>query len=192
MKTRKHAAYDFVVIGGGLAGICAAVTAARQGSAPPWCRTVRCSGGNASTEIRVPPVGASQCNFAYSRETGLIEELFLNNLHRNPTWCPEGWNLELETLVRNEPNARPLPQLRGLRGGHGSAGWRTGSEHASRPTARSTETWHRVRGPLFCRLLRRRRGRLAGGRGVPHGRGGAFRIRRTDVPRRGRPATRWA
>lgn len=59
-------------------------------------------GGNASTEIRVPPVGANQCNFAYSRETGLIEELFLNNLLRNPTWCPEGWNLELESLVRNE------------------------------------------------------------------------------------------
>jgi hypothetical protein len=52
----------------------------------------------------VPPVGANQCNFAYSRETGLVEELFLNNLLRNPTWNPEGWNLELETLVRSEPN----------------------------------------------------------------------------------------
>jgi hypothetical protein len=61
-------------------------------------------GGNASSEIRVPPVGANQCNFAYSRETGLVEELFLNNLLRNPSWNPEGWNLELETLVRSEPN----------------------------------------------------------------------------------------
>ena len=103
MRTIEHD-YDFVVIGGGLAGICAAVTAARQGVRSALVHDRPVLGGNASTEIRVPPVGASQCNFAYSRETGLIEELFLNNLHRNPTWCPEGWNLELETLVRNEPN----------------------------------------------------------------------------------------
>jgi hypothetical protein len=60
--------------------------------------------GGSLGAIIAPPVGATQCNFAYSRETGLIEELFLNNLHRNPTWCPEGWNLELETLVRNDAN----------------------------------------------------------------------------------------
>ncbi len=102
MKTIQHH-HDFTVIGGGLAGICAAVMAARQGIRTALVQDRPVLGGNASTEIRVPPVGATQCNFAYSRETGLIEELFLNNLRRNPTWCPEGWNLELETLVRNEP-----------------------------------------------------------------------------------------
>ncbi|MCH7227028.1 FAD-dependent oxidoreductase [Haloferula sp. A504] len=101
MKTIEHQ-HDFTVIGGGLAGICAAVTAARQGLRVALVQDRPVLGGNASTEIRVPPVGASQCNFAYSRETGLIEELFLNNLRRNPTWCPEGWNLELESLVRSE------------------------------------------------------------------------------------------
>ncbi len=90
------------MVGGGLSGICAAVTAARQGVRTALVQDRPVLGGNASTEIRVPPVGANQCNFAYSRETGLIEELFLNNLLRNPTWCPEGWNLELESLVRNE------------------------------------------------------------------------------------------
>jgi hypothetical protein len=103
MKTIHHT-HDFVVVGGGLAGICAAVTAARQGIRTALVQDRPVLGGNASTEIRVPPVGATLCNFAYSRETGLIEELFLNNLRRNPTWCPEGWNLELETLVRNEPH----------------------------------------------------------------------------------------
>jgi hypothetical protein len=102
MKTIHHS-HEFVVIGGGLAGLCAAVTAARQGVRTALVHDRPVLGGNASTEIRVPPVGATQCNFAYSRETGLIEELFLNNLHHNPTWCPEGWNLELENLVRNEP-----------------------------------------------------------------------------------------
>lgn len=102
MKTITHQ-HDFTVIGGGLAGLCAAVTAARKGLRVALVQDRPVLGGNASTEIRVPPVGATQCNFAYSRETGLIEELFLNNLHRNPTWCPEGWNLELESLARNEP-----------------------------------------------------------------------------------------
>jgi FAD dependent oxidoreductase len=102
LKTIQHT-HELVVIGGGLAGLCAAVTAARQGIRTALVHDRPVLGGNASTEIRVPPVGATQCNFAYSRETGLIEELFLNNLHHNPTWCPEGWNLELENLVRNEP-----------------------------------------------------------------------------------------
>jgi len=102
LKVITHT-HDFVVVGGGLAGVCAAVTAARHGLRVALVQDRPVLGGNASTEIRVPPVGATQCNFAYSRETGLIEELFLNNLHRNPTWCPEGWNLELESLVRNEP-----------------------------------------------------------------------------------------
>ena len=103
MKTIEHN-FDLVVVGGGLAGLCAAVTAARQGIRTALVHDRPVLGGNASIEIRVPPVGATQCNFAYSRETGLIEELFLNNLHHNPTWCPEGWNLELENLARNEPD----------------------------------------------------------------------------------------
>ena len=51
-------AVDVVVVGGGLAGTTAAVAAARNG-----CRTVLIQnrpvlGGNASSEILVPPVGA--------------------------------------------------------------------------------------------------------------------------------------
>ena len=103
MRTVEHK-YDFVVVGAGLAGIAAAVTAARKGIKTALVQDRPVLGGNASTEIRVPPVGATQCNFAYSRETGIIEELFLNNLLRNPTWSSQGWNIELENLVRNEPN----------------------------------------------------------------------------------------
>lgn len=103
MKTVKHE-YAFVVIGGGLAGICAAVTAARAGTRTALIQDRPVLGGNASKEIRVPPVGASNCNFAYSRETGLIDEIRLNNLYRNPTSSIEGWNLELMTITRLQEN----------------------------------------------------------------------------------------
>ena len=103
MKTIKHE-YEFVVIGGGLAGICAAATAARAGIRTALVQDRPVLGGNSSKEIRVPPVGARNCNFAYSRETGLIDEIRLNNLYRNPTSSFEGWNLELATLTRLQEN----------------------------------------------------------------------------------------
>lgn len=103
MKRIKHE-YEFIVIGGGLAGICAAVTAARAGIQTALVQDRPVLGGNASKEIRVPPVGASNCNFAYSRETGLMDEIRLNNLYRNPTSSIEGWNLELMTITRLQEN----------------------------------------------------------------------------------------
>lgn len=52
MKTIEHT-HDLVVVGGGLAGICAAVTAARQGIRTALVHDRPVPGGNASTEIRV-------------------------------------------------------------------------------------------------------------------------------------------
>ena len=146
MKTIEHH-YDFVVIGGGLAGICAAVTAARQGIRTALVQDRPVLGGNASTEIRVPPVGATQCNFAYSRETGLIEELFLNNLHRNPTWCPEGWNLELENLVRNEAHLDLFLNNAVCEVAMNEAGDRVASVKAY---CAIDETWHRFTARFFA------------------------------------------
>lgn len=49
--TRK--AYDFVVVGGGIAGVCAAVTAARQGLRTALVHNRPVLGGNNSSEVRV-------------------------------------------------------------------------------------------------------------------------------------------
>ena len=54
MRTVEHK-YDFVVVGAGLAGIAAAVTAARKGIKTALVQDRPVLGGNASTEIRVPP-----------------------------------------------------------------------------------------------------------------------------------------
>jgi len=96
------------VVGGGLAGVCAAIAAARGG-----CRTVLVHdrpvlGGNSSSECRVPPSGANNCN-AWARETGIIEELMNEDRARNHDRVHSGtmnsqWDMALYEACRAEPN----------------------------------------------------------------------------------------
>ena len=76
----EHTA-DFCVVGGGLSGLCAAVAAARHGTKVVLLQDRPMLGGNASSEIRMWVCGAHGEN---NRETGLVEELMLENLYRNP------------------------------------------------------------------------------------------------------------
>lgn len=62
--------YDVVVCGGGLAGFCAAVAAARHGAKTCIVPDRPVFGGNSSSEVRVTPHGAA-CFHAYARETGI-------------------------------------------------------------------------------------------------------------------------
>ena len=101
MKHENHEV-DFVVVGGGLAGICAAVAAARGGANTALVQDRPVLGGNAGKEIRVPPVGATGSNYLYCRETGLIEEMQLTNLYENPTGNHERWDLVLRTLAEEQ------------------------------------------------------------------------------------------
>ena len=69
---------QLLVVGGGLAGTCAAIAAARQGIAVVLIQERPVLGGNSSSEIRDHPVGASQSGYHRdARETGIIEEIFL-------------------------------------------------------------------------------------------------------------------
>ena len=72
---------DLCVVGGGLAGLCAAVSAARHGAHVAIMQERPMLGGNASSEVRMWVCGAHGPN---NRETGLVEELNLENLYRNP------------------------------------------------------------------------------------------------------------
>ena len=49
----KYAAFDFVVVGGGLSGMCAAIAAARHGAKTALIHARHVLGGNASSEIRM-------------------------------------------------------------------------------------------------------------------------------------------
>lgn len=55
-ETRK---YEVVVVGGGLAGVCAAIAAARKGARTAIIQNRSMFGGNASSEIRMHIVGAN-------------------------------------------------------------------------------------------------------------------------------------
>lgn len=80
-ETIEHDA-DLCVVGGGLAGLCAAVSAARHGASVVLMQERPMLGGNASSEIRMWICGAD--NRHNMRETGIIEELLLENQYRNP------------------------------------------------------------------------------------------------------------
>src|SRR5690554_7831172 len=85
MKKRIHKV-DFCVIGGGLAGMSAAIAAARHGIKVLLMQDRPVLGGNASSEIRMWVCGAHGAN---NRETGIIGEILLENRYRNPygNWC---------------------------------------------------------------------------------------------------------
>ena len=82
---QKTAEYDVVVAGGGLAGMCAAIAAARNGANTAIVQNRPMFGGCASSEIRMHIVGAN-CHASKEnlRETGILEEILLENKRRNP------------------------------------------------------------------------------------------------------------
>lgn len=91
---------DLCVVGGGLAGICAAIAAARGGARVALMHERPVLGGNASSEVRMWICGASGHN---NRETGILEEINLENLYRNPYKNYSVWDSVLYGAVRNEP-----------------------------------------------------------------------------------------
>src|SRR5699024_4857250 len=74
---------DVTVIGGGLAGVCAAIAAARQGARVALVQNRPVLGGNSSSEVRVWVCGATAHGVQhYARETGIMGELFLEKIGR--------------------------------------------------------------------------------------------------------------
>lgn len=108
MKTVKES-YDLVVCGGGMAGFCAAIAAARHGAKTCLVQDRPVLGGNASSEVRVTIHGAA-CHHYNARESGIIGEA-LNNERRNNHLYPieNGWtnsvhDMALYDMAVREPN----------------------------------------------------------------------------------------
>jgi len=102
---------DFAIIGGGLAGVCAAITAARSGLKVVLIQDRPVLGGNASSEVRLWSLGATSHmgnNNRWSREGGLINEILLENLKRNKEGNPLIFDTVLLEKVYEEKNINLL------------------------------------------------------------------------------------
>lgn len=79
---------DLTVVGGGIAGMCAALAAARHGLHVALVNDRPVLGGNASSEVAVSISGAASGGNSYSvyaREGGIVEEIKLTRLRYNQT-----------------------------------------------------------------------------------------------------------
>ncbi len=102
---------DWVVVGGGLAGVCAAITAARAGLQVVLIQDRPVLGGNASSEVRLWVLGATAHmynNNRWAREGGVINEILVENLYRNPEGNPLIFDTVVLEWVTRESNIQLL------------------------------------------------------------------------------------
>ncbi|KHL93461.1 pyridine nucleotide-disulfide oxidoreductase [Paenibacillus sp. IHB B 3415] len=135
---------DVTVVGGGLAGVCAAIAAARLGQTVALVNNRPVLGGNSSSEVRVWVCGATSHGIhRYARETGIMGELFVENQYRNKDGNPYLWDMVVLEAVQAEPNiqlflntdvheAEAGEEAGGGRQIRSVTGWMMGSERSIR------------------------------------------------------------
>jgi len=109
LKLEERSA-DLVIVGGGLSGVCAAITAARAGVKVILVQDRPVLGGNSSSEVRLWILGATSHmgnNNRWAREGGLVDELLVENMYRN---C-EGNPLIFDTILLDKVVAEKNIQL---------------------------------------------------------------------------------
>ena len=100
--------FDVVVVGGGISGTCAAISAARNGAKTALVHERSMLGGNSSSEIRLFP--EDTCGSAtWIKESGILEEMTAEERVRNHEPYIEGlmnchWDLVLYEWAAREPN----------------------------------------------------------------------------------------
>ncbi len=141
---------DLTIVGGGLSGVCTAITAAREGLTVVLVQDRPVLGGNASSEVRLWALGATSHmgnNNRWAREGGIIDEIMVENLHRNPEGNPvlfdavlldkvfaeNNITLLLDTAVFKIDQDKESLEIRGL--------WAFSSLN---------ESLFEIRSPLFC------------------------------------------
>ena len=149
LKT-ENMACDLVVVGGGMAGTCCAITAAAAGSGVVLIQDRPVLGGNASSEVRLWILGATAHmgnNNRWAREGGVIDEILVENLYRNP----EGNPLIFDTHPAGEGGRRAEHHAAAEHG-------RVRGRQATTPTrlnpcaafCSQNSTMYEVQAPLFC------------------------------------------
>ncbi len=96
---------DVCVVGGGMAGLCAALASARGGAETVLVHDRPVLGGNASSEVRMWICGA---HGPHNRESGILEEINLENQYRNPAKDFCIWDSVLWGHAAHQPHLRLL------------------------------------------------------------------------------------
>jgi hypothetical protein len=140
---------DLVVVGGGAAGTSCAITAARQGLKVVLVQDRPVLGGNASSEVRLWLLGATVhmgSNNRWAREGGVINEIMMENLWRNPEGNPLIFDTILLEKVREEKNLTLLLNT----ACHEVA--KDGPDRIASVSAycSQNETRYEIAAPLFC------------------------------------------
>ena len=145
----QQLACDFAVIGGGLAGVCCAVTAARAGIKVVLIQDRPVLGGNASSEIRLWILGATSHlgnNNRWAREGGVIDEILVENLYRNPEGNPVLLDALLLEKVVTEPNITLLLNT----SVHDLEKRNADTIRSVRAFCGQNSTVYQIEAPLFC------------------------------------------
>lgn len=146
---RRSLSADLVVVGGGLSGTCAAITAARAGSKVILVQDRPVLGGNASSEVRLWILGATSHmgnNNRWAREGGLVDELLVENTFRNP----EGNPWFVDTLLLEKAVAEPNLTLLLNTAVHEVEKGPGDRIAAVRGFCAQNSTAYELRAPLFC------------------------------------------
>ena len=106
LNTKQHKT-QICVIGGGIGGMFTAISAARHDAQVVLMQDRPVLGGNCSSEIRMWISGAGT-RVRDLQETGIMEELLLENMHRNPHRNFTTWDALLYEMVKNEKNIELL------------------------------------------------------------------------------------
>ena len=134
---------DICIIGGGIGGMFAAISAARNGAKVVLMHDRPVLGGNASSEVRMWISGAGT-RVRDLQETGIMEELLLENMYRNPKRNYSIWDSILYEKVRFESNINLLLNCSCCDAE--MDGDRIESVSGFQLT---TYTWHRVKAKIF-------------------------------------------
>ena len=131
---------QFCVVGGGLAGMCAALAAARHGVETLIMHERPVFGGNASSEVRM-----WICGSYHDRETGIVEELRLENLYRNTYPNYSVWDSILYEKMRFQPHLTCLLNCSCL-----DAEMADGRLKSVKGWQMTTQTFHTVEADFFA------------------------------------------
>lgn len=140
---------DLAITGGGLAGTCCAITAARAGLKVVLIHDRPVLGGNASSEVRLWILGATSHmgnNNRWAREGGVVDEILVENMYRNP----EGNPLIVDTILLEKVVCEPNITLLLNTAVHDLVKSDPDTIKSIRAFCSQNSTIYEVAAPLFC------------------------------------------